>query len=118
MDFNQIFRERTKRFSIEIIKTVSELPYSDAISIIRKQIIRSSTSVASNYRAVCRARSEKEKFAKICIVVEEIDETQFWLEIITELEYIENKKLLPLSTECEELVKVMTTYKHKLSQNL
>ena len=118
MDFNQIFRERTKRFSIEIIKTFSELPYSDAISIIRKQIIRSSTSVASNYRAVCRARSEKEKFAKICIVVEEIDETQFWLEIITELEYIENKKLLPLSTECEELVKVMTTYKHKLSQNL
>jgi four helix bundle protein len=118
MDFNQIFRERTKRFSIEIIKTVSELPYSDAISIIRKQIIRSSTSVASNYRAVCRARSEKEKFAKICIVVEEIDETQFWLEIITELEYIENKKLLPLSIECEELVKVMTTYKHKLSQNL
>lgn len=118
MDFNQIFRERTKRFWIEIIKTVSELPYSDAISIIRKQIIRSSTSVASNYRAVCRARSEKEKFAKICIVVEEIDETQFWLEIITELEYIENKKLLPLSIECEELVKVMTTYKHKLSQNL
>lgn len=118
MDFNQIFRERTKRFSIEIIKNVSELPYSDAISIIRKQIIRSSTSVASNYRAVCRARSEKEKFAKICIVVEEIDETQFWLEIITELEYIENKKLLPLSIECEELVKVMTTYKHKLSQNL
>ena len=83
MDFNQIFRERTKRFSIEIIKNVSELPYSDAISIIRKQIIRSSTSVASNYRAVCRARSEKEKFAKICIVVEEIDETQFWLETIT-----------------------------------
>ena len=117
MDFNQIFRERTKRFSIEIIKNVSELPYSDAISIIRKQIIRSSTSVASNYRAVCRARSEKEKFAKICIVVEEIDETQFWLEIITELEYIENKKLLPLSIQCEELVKVMTTYKHKLSQN-
>lgn len=67
---------------------------------------------------MCRARSEKEKFAKICIVVEEIDETQFWLEIITELEYIENKKLLPLSIECEELVKVMTTYKHKLSQNL
>ena len=118
MDFNQIFTERTKRFSIEIIKTVSELPYSDAISIIRKQIIRSSTSVASNYRAVCRARSEKEKKKKICIVVEEIDETQFWLEIITELEYIENKKLLPLSIECEELVKVMTTYKHKLSQNL
>ncbi|MBD8084097.1 four helix bundle protein [Chryseobacterium caseinilyticum] len=118
MDFNQIFRDRTKKFSLEIIKSLSPLPYSDAVSIIRKQIIRSSTSVASNYRAVCRARSEKEKFAKICIVVEEIDETQFWLEIIEDLEYLEDKKLLLLKSECEELVKVMTTYKHKLSQNL
>lgn len=118
MDFNQIFRDRTKKFSVEIIKNLSPLPYSDAVSIIRKQIIRSSTSVASNYRAVCRARSEKEKFAKICIVVEEIDETQFWLEIIEDLQYLENEKLQLLKLECEELVKVMTTYKYKLSQNL
>lgn len=118
MDFNQIFRDRTKKFSVEIIKNSSTLPYSDDVSIIRKQIIRSSTSVASNYRAVCRARSEKEKFAKICIVVEEIDETQFWLEIIEELEYLSIDKLQSLKQECEELVKVMTTYKYKLSQNL
>lgn len=118
MDFNQIFRDRTKKFSVEIIKNLSALPYSDDVSIIRKQIIRSSTSVASNYRAVCRARSEKEKFAKICIVVEEIDETQFWLEIIEELEYLPIDKLQLLKQECEELVKVMTTYKYKLSQNL
>lgn len=76
IDFNQIFRERTKKFSINIIRSLSVLPYSDDISIIRKQIIRSSTSVAANYRAVSRARSEKEKYAKMCIVVEEIDETQ------------------------------------------
>lgn len=75
MDFNQIFRDRTKNFSISIIKSLSSLPYSDDLSILRKQIIRSSTSVAANYRAVSRARSEKERFAKICIVVEEIDET-------------------------------------------
>ncbi len=116
VDFNQIFRERTKSFSIAIIKTLSSLPFSDDISIIRKQIIRSSTSVAANYRAVSRARSEKEKFAKICIVVEEIDETQLWLEIIEELEYVSPEKILHLKTECEELVKVMTTYKFKLSQ--
>lgn len=62
-DFNQIFRERTKNFSIAIIRTLSVLPYSDDVSIIRKQVIRSSTSVAANYRAVSRAGSEKEKFA-------------------------------------------------------
>lgn len=115
-DFNQIFRERTKSFSITIIKTLSSLPFSDDISIIRKQIIRSATSVAANYRAVSRARSEKEKFAKMCIVVEEIDETQLWLEIIEELEYLNPEKILHLKAECEELVKVMTTDKFKLSQ--
>ncbi|WP_374464953.1 four helix bundle protein [Chryseobacterium sp.] len=116
VDFNQIFRERTKSFSIAVIRTLSSLPYSDDVSIIRKQIIRSATSVAANYRAVSRARSDKEKFAKMCIVVEEIDETQFWLEIIEELEYVSPEKILHLKTECEELVKVMTTYKFKLSQ--
>ncbi|WP_445431707.1 four helix bundle protein [Chryseobacterium indoltheticum] len=97
---------------------LSPLPYSDALSIIRKQIIRSATSVAANYRAVSRARSDKERFAKICIVVEEIDETQLWLEIIEELEYVDSEKLFVIKSECEELVKVMTTYKFKLSQNI
>lgn len=116
MDYNQIFRERTKNFSIFVIKSLSSLPYSDDVSVIRKQIIRSSTSVAANYRAVSRARSEKEKFAKLCIVVEEIDETQLWLEIIEELEYLSPEKIIHLKSECEELVKVMTKYKFRLSQ--
>jgi len=118
MDFNQIFRDRTKKFSVSIIKSLSPLPYSDDLSIIRKQSIRPATSVAANYRAVSRARSEKERFAKLCIVVEEIDETQLWLEIIEELEYLNKEKILHLKLECEELVKVMTKYKFKLSQNL
>lgn len=118
MDFNQIFRDRTKNFSLSIIKLLSPLPYSDAVSVIRKQIIRSATSVAANYRAVSRVRSDKERFAKICIVVEEIGETQLWLEIIEELEYVNSEKLLAIKSECEELVKVMTTYKFKLSQNI
>ena len=118
MDFNQIFRDRTKSFSIAIIKLLSPIPYSDAFSIIRKQIFRSSTSVAANYRAVSRAISDKERFAKICIVVEEIDETQLWLEIIEELQYLDAENLSKIKSECEELVKVMTTYKYKLSQNL
>lgn len=116
-DFNQIFRNRTKNFSIAIIKSLSILPYSDDLSIIRKQIIRSSTSVAANYRAATRARSEKEKFSKICIVVEEADETQFWLEIIEELQYLSKENYKKLKNEADEIVKVMTTYKKKLSEN-
>lgn len=52
----------------------------------------------------------------MCIVVKEIDETQLWLEIIEELEYLNSEKILHLKTECDELVKVITTYKFKLSQ--
>lgn len=118
MDFNQLFRDRTKQFSIAVIRSLSTLPYPDDLSVIRKQIIRSSTSAAANYRAACRARSEKEKFAKICIVAEEIDETQFWLELIEELEYLHSEKIICLKKECDELVKVMTSYKFKLSQNI
>lgn len=113
-DYNQIFRNRTKKLCVSIIKNLCVLPYSDDLSVIRKQIYRSSTSVAANYRAVGRARSEKEKFAKLCIVVEEADETQFWLEIIEELNYLNTEKLEILKTECDEIVKVMTTYKKKL----
>ncbi|SHL89245.1 four helix bundle protein [Chryseobacterium carnipullorum] len=72
--------------------------------------------MAANYRAVSRERSEKEKFAKLCIVVEKIDETQLWLEIIEELEYLSPEKIIHLKSECEELVEVMTKYKFRLSQ--
>lgn len=115
MDFNQMFRDRTKKFAISVIQSFSSLSYSDDVSVIRKQVIRSSTSAAANYRAVGRARSERERFAKTCIVVEEIDETLFWLEIIEELEYLNPEITLQLKSEYEELVKVMTKYKYKLS---
>ena len=118
LDYNQIFRDRTKKLCVSIIRTLSVLPYSEDLSVIRKQIYRSSTSVAANYRAVGRARSEKEKFAKLCIVVEESDETQFWLEIIEELNYLLIEKLNHLKLESDEIIKVMTTYKKKLSDNL
>ena len=117
LDYNQIFRDRTKKLCVSIIRTLSVLPYSEDLSVIRKQIYRSSTSIAANYRAVGRARSEKEKFAKLCIVVEEADETQFWLEITEELCYLPSEKLNYLKIECDEIVKVMTSYKKKLADN-
>ncbi len=114
INYNQIFQDRTKKLAIEIIKSLSSIPYSDAVSIIRKQIIRSSTSVASNYRAMCRARSENERFAKLSIVVEEADETLYWLEIIKELELIEISVLKDLMSETDEIVKALASYRKKL----
>jgi four helix bundle protein len=81
-EFNEIFRQRTKILSLQIIRLVSELKYSDALGVIRKQLFKSVTSVAANFRAVCRARSNKEGYSKLCIVVEEADETLFWIEML------------------------------------
>ena len=116
--YNQIFRDRTKKLCLSIIKSLSVLPYSEDLSVIRKQIYRSSTSVAANYRAMSRARSENERFSKLCIVVEEADETQFWLEIIEELGYLNADQMSYLRTESDEIVKIMTSYKKKLSESI
>lgn len=91
-NYNQIFAKRTRSLSVDIINHLSELPYSDKVSVIRKQIFRSSSSSASNYRAMIRARSLNERFAKICIVVEEADETLFWIEFIKTLKCMLKKR--------------------------
>jgi four helix bundle protein len=115
MDYNDLFKERTKKLAVGVISAFSSFPYSDAISVIRKRIIRSSTSVASNYRAVIRTRSIKEKFAKLSIMVEEADEMLFWLEICEDLGLILSEKIEPLKKEAEEIVKATTSYQKKIN---
>jgi four helix bundle protein len=77
-------RARTKKFAIRIIRLFKALPRATEAQIIGKQLLRCGTSVAANYRAVCRARSKAEFVARIGIVAEEADESVFWLELIEE----------------------------------
>lgn len=84
------------------------LPRSIVSRIITDQIIRASTSVAANYRAACRAKSDSDFLFKIKIVEEEADETLFWLEIIVLLELIRRKRLESLIKEAEELLKIFS----------
>ncbi|RYD98808.1 MAG: four helix bundle protein [Sphingobacteriales bacterium] len=115
MDYNEIFRFKTKEFAIEIIEVFSALKYNDAIGIVRKQIIRSATSIAANYRAMCRARSDKERFSKLSIVVEEADETLFWLELAAAMNILNTSKLDQLINKATEILKTTATYRKKLS---
>ncbi|MFA5419009.1 MAG: four helix bundle protein [Bacteroidales bacterium] len=92
-------QNRSKKFAIEVINLAELLPNRPTGWIIGKQIIRSATSVAANYRAVCRARSDKEFIAKMGIVIEESDETLFWLELI------EEAKIIPQQPETNKLKK-------------
>lgn len=113
-EFNELFNAKTKKLALNTIAVVSDLKYSDALGVIRKQLIWSVTSVAANYRTVCRARSEKEKYAKLCIVVEEADETLFWIEMFIDGGFIVEEKLFELRNESEEILKLMSSYRSKL----
>lgn len=99
-------RERTKQFAIRIVRLFRSLPKSDDARTIGRQLLRSGTSVAANYRAVCRARSKAEFVAKIGVVVEEADETVFWLELLIDTGIIAQAKLNNLLKEANELLSI------------
>jgi four helix bundle protein len=101
-------KRRTKKFALEIIKLVDELPNTKAGNTVANQIIRSGTSVASNYRTACRARSDADFISKVTVVEEESDETSFWLEIIEEAHLLKKERVLDLQKEASELVAIFT----------
>jgi four helix bundle protein len=102
-------KERTKQFALRILKLASSLPKTTEGKVIERQIIRSGTSVGSNYRASCRARSRADFIAKLGIVEEETDETIFWLEIIIERKLLKPKLVEPLLSEANELLAIFVS---------
>ena len=100
-------KARTKQFALRVMKMVDALPRTIQGRTIAKQIIRSATSVAANYRAACRARSRAEFIAKIGVVEEEADESCFWLELIIDSGLLTEERIRPLLSEAGELVAIM-----------
>ncbi len=99
-------RERTKRFAIRIVRLFRSLPKTEEARVLGKQVLRAGTAVAANYRAVCRARSKAEFIAKMGVVVEEADETLFWLELLVETSIVKEIRLKSLLEEANELVAI------------
>jgi len=100
-------KARTKQFALRVMKMVDALPRTIQGRAIAKQIIRSATSVAANYRAAFRARSRAEFIAKIGVVEEEADESCFWLELIIDSGLLTEERIRPLLSEAGELVAIM-----------
>lgn len=98
---------RTKKFAVRVVALASVLPQSIAGRAVGNQVIRSGTSVAANYRAACRARSRAEFIAKIGTVIEESDETSFWLELIIETKLLKESLVVPLLAESQEITAIM-----------
>ena len=105
----ELIKQRTKIFAIRVIRLVDSLPQTVSAQVIAKQIVRSSTAVAANYRASCRARSQAEFIAKLGIVEEEADESLFWLELLVESGIVKKEKLELLMTEANELTSIIVS---------
>ena len=102
-------KQRTKNLALRVMKLVNALPQTTAGQVIAKQIIRSASSVGANYRAACRGRSKAEFVSKLQTVIEEADETCYWLELITEGSLLSNEKVAPLLDEANQITAIMVT---------
>lgn len=102
-------KNRTKMFAIRTFKFMNTLPKNKSTDVITYQIMKSSSSVAANYRAVCRGKSSADFLNKLKVVDEEADETLFWLEFIKDLELqCDNNELKYLIKEADELVAIFS----------
>ena len=102
-------KNRTKRFALNVVRLVDELPKNRAGNTFGGQLIRSGTSVAANYRSACRARSNADFISKITVVEEECDESLFWLEMIEESGILKiSEALIMLKKEADELTAIFT----------
>jgi four helix bundle protein len=109
LGFAMGMQRRTKAFAVQVIKFFVKLPKTDEARVVGRQLLRSGTSVAANYRAVCRAKSRADFISKMGTVVEETDETLLWLELLEEATVCANPMINSLKTETDELLRIFST---------
>jgi len=102
-------RDRTKAFALAIIKLFGRLPKITEAQVLGRQVLRSGTSVGANYREAYRARSKAEFRAKCGDSLKELEETAYWLELLTDAKLGPMDVLLPISQECNELTAIFVT---------
>ncbi|XHR92709.1 four helix bundle protein [Mucilaginibacter sp. UC70_90] len=110
-------KQRTKKFSIDVIKFVEAAPRLRSLDILTHQLLRSSTSVGANYRSACRGKSTADFINKIVIVEEEADESVYWLELIEESGLINSTALPNLKKEANELTAIFTAIGKTAKEN-
>jgi len=115
---NEDLTKRTKEFAHRCVKLAMALPETALGKHLRGQIIRCSTSVAANYRATCLSQSKASFIAKISIVLEEADETAFWLEFIIDEDILSEKLVEPLLKESKELTAIFASSRKTASTNI
>jgi len=111
-------RERTRSLSLRIIRLFRSLPASEDARIIGRQLLRAGTGVGANYRAVCRARSRPDFVSKLGIVIEECDETVYWLELLIDARIVRKERLADLLREANELTAIFVASRRTATRAL
>jgi four helix bundle protein len=114
----QVLKDRTKALALGIIRLCRTLPTGAEFRILAGQVIRSSTSTAANYRSACRARTRREFVAKLGVVIEEADETLFWLEVLGDLEPEFQGRVASIVDEANQLTAVFVVTRHSARRKL
>ena len=106
---NSIIRDRSFQFSLEIIKLYNFLKFTKNEFVLSKQLLRSGTSIGANVREALRGQSRADFISKMSIALKEAEETEYWLELLTMSNYLDNYKENSLATECRELCKILSS---------
>lgn len=115
IQFKIDLRDRYKKFALDIINTVNELPLNTVGKVIAYQLAKSGTSSYANYRASLRGRSKDEFYSKLSICVEETDETEMWLDLIREANLLNYKSIKTFHDESLELLKIVAPLRKSMS---
>jgi four helix bundle protein len=111
-------RERTKTYGLRIVRMFVALPKTEEARVLGKQVLRSGTSVGANYREAHRSRSKAEFVAKLGDCLKELDETAYWLELLTESGIVPEPKLVSLQDETSQLLAILTTISKKTKDGM
>lgn len=103
---HQNLQDRTRKFALSVIKFTEQLQRDDTSKILGRQLLRSGTSVGANYRAACRSKSKPDFISKMSTVLEEADESAFWIELLVDAAKASPPSAQALLTEANELVAI------------
>jgi len=103
---SEVLKERTMVFSVSMLRLIDRLPRTPGGVVVARQLAGSSTSIGANYRAACSGRSRREFISKLCIVVEESEESVYWLDVIVRARMIDESIITPLRQEASELLAI------------
>jgi len=114
---HQDLQIRTKQFALQVIQFCERLPNDETSRVLRRQLLRAGTSVGANYRAACRAKSKPTFISKMGDVLEEADESGFWVELLCDTGKVDQKTAAPILREANELVAISISSINTAKQN-